>query len=346
MKRTYLISSLLLLVAVASSAQVLRAKESALVYYMPKTQLTIELTYERISQQPGVFYQYAQRYLGSDDVITQSATTYRVTNIQLGTCAVADTSRVFKVPAHTMHNLHLLTLSHDGRLLGYNCHDLSVPQAASHNHIHFDSTPQPSILPLLEEQFMAGSIAKMAEGAAKLIYHIRDMRMHLLAGDVEHMPADGQSLQVVLDQLAQQEQQLVALFVGATHTTTCRHTIYYTPDTDTSNLVIARFSKFAGVVDSDDLSGEPIYLSLLAYRQVLQEPAEPLSKRGLPAHIYYNLPGSADVTISYQGREIEQHLAVAQLGCAVPLSNLLFMGKPKFSIKFNPETGNIIAIQQ
>ena len=38
---------------------------------------------------------------------------------------------------------------------------------------------------------MAGSTAKMAEGAAFQIYAIRESRLSLLSGELEHLPADG-----------------------------------------------------------------------------------------------------------------------------------------------------------
>lgn len=345
MKRFNILWTLLLLVALPIQSQVLRAQESALVYYMPLTQLAIHISYEQVEQTPGIFYQYAQRYLGATDIITEKSTTYHVTNMVLNTHTLADTTRVFKVPAHTIHNIHLLSFSEDGRLLAYNSHQpLNTTDGPNTNTITFQSESTSSIMPLLEEQFMAGSIAKMAEGAAKMIYNIRETRMHLLAGDVEHIPADGQSMQLVLQQMEQQEQELIALFVGTKRTQMLEHTLLLTPSDSASNQVVARFSKYAGVVDANDLSGEPIYLTIRAYKQLLHEPIEKLTKYGMPAHIYYNLPGSADVTLQYLSQTISQNIPIAQYGSAVPLANSLFTGRPKFTILFNPETGNILSV--
>lgn len=345
MKRFNIIWTLLLLVALPIQSQVLRAQESALVYYMPQTQLAIQISYEQIEQTPGIFYQYAQRYLGVTDVITEQSTTYRITNMALRTHTLSDTTRVFKVPAHTLHNIHLLSFSEDGRLLAYNSPQPTSPTTNTKTStISFQTEATSSVMPLLEEQFMAGSIAKMAEGAAKMIYNIRETRIHLLAGDVEHIPADGQSMQLVLQQMEQQEQELISLFVGTTRTLVREHTVYYTPSDSATHQVVARFSKYAGVVAADDLSGEPIYLTLKAYKQILHEPIEKTTKYGMPAHIYYNLPGSADVTLRYLSQTISQNLPIAQYGSAVPLANSLFIGRPKFTILFNPETGNILSI--
>ena len=142
-------------------------------------------------------------------------------------------------------------------------------------------------MPLLEEQFMAGSTAKMAEGAAKMIYRIRETRLNILAGDVEHAPADGDAMRLVLDQLAEQEQRLVELFVGKSEVEHLTHTFIYTPTQSIEREVICRLSQHSGVVGKDDLSGEPIYLTLKATKQALQEVVEQNSKA--PCHRKYTI---------------------------------------------------------
>lgn len=345
MKRTYLLLVALLMVSSLTHAHVVKENESALVYYMPKTQLAITLSYDRIEQVPGAFYQYAQRYLGTSDVITEPTVTYQLNNVTLGTHASADTTRAYKIPIHGAYNTHLVSLTQDGRLLGYNCPAASCECPVSKSITMHRTCAKSPVLPLLEEQLMASSTAKMAEGAAKLIYRIRETRIQLLAGDVEHLPADGTSMQLVLEELDQKEKQLVELFVGTTTVTPCTQTLYYTPGEDVTDLVVGRFSRFAGVVSQDDLSGEPIYLTLQAHKQVLQETKLKLKPCGLFAYLYHNLPGTANVELRFQDMHIAQEVAVAQYGVSVPVSNSLFMGK-KVSIVINPETGNILSIQQ
>ena len=111
-----------------------------------------------------------------------------------------------------------LALSEDGRLLGYNVCDTAqgneepLPTTLP-SETSLKLLGDEALMPLLEEQFMAGSVAKMAEGAAKQIYRLRETRLNLLAGDMEHVPADGVAMQLVLDELNKQEQALVELFL-------------------------------------------------------------------------------------------------------------------------------------
>lgn len=200
-------------------AQLVQENETAVVYYMPKTELVITLSYERIEQEPGIFYQYAQRYLGAKDIVTEKKTTYQLSDMALSTQASADTERAYKVNAQKGYQLQLLSLTTDGRLMGYNIGDVSKDDEVKGEKRKAIGEQAEQLMPLLEEQFMAGSIAKMAEGAAKQIYRIRETRLNILGGDVEHVPADGQAMQLVLDELDKQEQALVALFVGTTQIT-------------------------------------------------------------------------------------------------------------------------------
>ena len=338
---------MLLWVANLMQAQLVQENETAVVYYMPKTELVITLSYERIEQEPGIFYQYAQRYLGAKDIVTEKKTTYQLSDMALSTQASADTERAYKVNAQKGYQLQLLSLTTDGRLAGYNIGDVSKDDEVKGEKRKAKGERREELMPLLEEQFMAGSIAKMAEGAAKQIYRIRETRLNILGGDVEHVPADGQAMQLVLDELNKQEQALVALFVGTTQITQHTHTFRYFPADDVEKEVVCRLSKHIGIVDKNDLSGEPVYLTLKAHKQSLQTAYTVDAKSSsLPSQLYYNLPGSADINLQCQTLSIVQSVAVAQYGIAIPLALDLFNSKQKNRIYIHPETGNILSIQQ
>ena len=202
-------------------------------------------------------------------------------------------------------------------------------------------------MPLLEEQFMAGSVAKMADGAAKQIYRIRETRLNILAGDVEHVPADGKAMELVLNELDKQEQALVALFVGKTQVTHHTHAVRYVPGESVEKEVVCRLSAHNGIVDKNDLSGEPLYLTLVAKKQTLLPAGIADKNTPLLSQIHYNLPGEAQVVLTFKGKQMaEQTVAVAQYGVAIPLAQDLFTGKATPTIKISAETGNILEIRR
>ena len=355
MKQLMIIVAALLMAVGYTNAQIVRENEAAVVYYMPKTELVIHIDYEVVTQTPGVFYQYAERYLGAEEIIMENNTNCQLRAVRIATESSADTERAYKVTAQKGINTQLVSLSEDGRLVGYGIENASLQfSERSQGELQNGSKAAYSLeakseelMPLLEEQFMAGSVAKMAEGAAKQIYRIRETRLNILAGDVEHVPADGKAMELVLNELDKQEQALVALFVGKTQVTHHTHAVRYVPGESVEKEVVCRLSAHNGIVDKNDLSGEPLYLTLAAKKQTLL-PAGYIDKNTpLLSQIHYNLPGEAQVTLTFKGKQMaEQTVAVAQYGVAVPLVQDLFDGKAIPKIKISAETGNILEIRK
>ena len=355
MKQLMIIVAALLMAVGYTNAQVVRENEAAVVYYMPKTELVIHIDYEVVTQTPGVFYQYAERYLGAEEIIMENNTNCQLRAVRVATESSADTERAYKVTAQKGINTQLVSLSEDGRLVGYGIENASLQfSERSQGELQNGSKAAYSLeakseelMPLLEEQFMAGSVAKMAEGAAKQIYRIRETRLNILAGDVEHVPADGKAMELVLNELDKQEQALVALFVGNTQVTHHTHAVRYVPGESVEKEVVCRLSAHNGIVDKNDLSGEPLYLTLVAKKQTLL-PAG-IADKNTPSlsQIHYNLPGEAQVALTFKGKQMaEQTVAVAQYGVAIPLAQELFTGKTVPTIQISAETGNILEIRR
>ena len=355
MKQLMIIVAALLMAVGYTNAQIVRENEAAVVYYMPKTELVIHIDYEVVTQTPGVFYQYAERYLGAEEIIMENNTNCQLRAVRIATESSADTERAYKVTAQKGINTQLVSLSEDGRLVGYGIENASLQfSERSQGELQNGSKAAYSLeakseelMPLLEEQFMAGSVAKVAEGAAKQIYRIRETRLNILAGDVEHVPADGKAMELVLNELDKQEQALVALFVGKTQVTHHTQAVRYVPGESVEKEVVCRLSAHNGIVDKNDLSGEPLYLTLVAKKQTLLPAGIADKNTPLLSQIHYNLPGEAQVALTFKGKQMaEQNVAVAQYGVAIPLAQDLFTGKTVPTIQISAETGNILEIRR
>ena len=329
---------------ISSNALTLPESTPVLVYYMPQTHIDFVVEYDEIVTEMGPFYQYSERYLGTKDVITKAEKQYVLTDVHATVGACADSSRAFVVNDKA-GKLSLLSFTPYRTLAGYNI----APKTDNHEIV---ISPKPKqedtegtyLMPLMEEQLMASSRAKMAEGAAKQIYRVREMRLNLIGGEVDHVPADGEALRLILKALDERENELVALFVGTKSIKHHRYTIRYTPEVQGKdiNKVLIRFSKHFGIVAADDLSGEAIMLHLTASRNSLV-PQEKEVK--LPPTLYYNLPGEAAINVTYADATLlNMQLPVAQYGVDVPLNSTLLNGNTR--ILFDPMTGNILSIEK
>lgn len=346
--RKYVLSMMLVILSQMGMAQIVLDNEAAVVYYMPKNELCITLVYDVVKQEPGVFYQYAKRYLGTKDVITEEKTTYVLRHMSTDLLSYADMDRAYKILVVPGSKEQLVTLTADGRLAGYNIGKVTTEEAEEFGSPACEHTPPTALMPLLEEHFMASSTAKMAEGAAKQIYRIREARLNILAGEVEHVPADGKAMELVLAELDEQERVLTELFVGKTSVMEQSESLRYVPTESVEQDVLCRFSAHTGVVAKDDLSGEPVYMSVKAHKQVLGTNTVVDKKAPALSQIYYNLPGKAEIALAYKGKEMANGVyQIAQFGTAIPLAKQLFYaGKPGTIVRFDPTTGNILSIEQ
>lgn len=228
--------------------------------------------YEEVETVRGELYQYSARYLGTTDVIMETGTTYRLLGIRPAQPAPQQREKVGPQPRQ--------------------------PRPCRGERI--EVTPQ---LPLSEETLLAASTAKKAESVAKQIYRIRETRMSILSGDVEHAPADGQAMQLVLDELRKQEQELTAMFVGKTikrqHTTTIT---WKAPEEDVEESLLLRFSRYAGVVAPNDLSGEPVLISVTNHTREVLAAEQPKNKK--EPRLYETVTYSRDITIRYDNKTL------------------------------------------
>lgn len=346
MKKSILFGVLFAIASVLN-AQTVYDNELALIYYMPQTQLCFDVEYEEEILHKGIFADYAQQYLGTADIIQADAHLYHIISVRPHTKAVADYTRAYKVVAENGIESQLLNLTPFGTLAGYNL----PTQAPKHMPEARKCAPKkpalegPKVMPLFEEHLNGKSIAQQAQGAAKLIYRIRENRMYLISGEVDHVPADGQAMKLVLDELDKQEKQLVDLFLGTREVIKHHKVLSYTP-AKTEEVEIAYFSETEGFTTSGN--GEPIVLNITARRQTKgNSRVEADKKAPSPSQIFYNLPGSAIYKVLYLDEIlVEKQAEIAQFGVAIPLARTLFTRGELPHIHFDIKTGGIKSIEK
>ncbi len=345
MKR-FALSLLVTMIILSLSAQknlVLTEGQPVVVYSLPKTSFSFDVEIEKVSQKPGQFFQYSQRYLATNDVITEEKVVYRVKSISMRTITIADPARTFKL--ETKNLLNFPTVNHKGILCGVN---VTIPETKIiEKKILKDEKLKPvtaNLLPLGEEFMMAGSTAKLAEGAAKQIYRIRESRMMLLGGDMEEQPSDGNALNTMLDGLNRTEAELTSLFVGKTQIETFTQSISIEPDSALINKVLFRLSAQRGIVDATDLGGAPFYISF-TYDEIKTQNPDPKAKPE-SASIQTILPAKTNVKITDGIKTyLEKELQVPQFGILIPLSDKISNAR-NMKIRIDENTGRLLMIEK
>jgi len=321
------------------------ATAEGIVYYLPKTQLEIKVTATHSIYTPGELCQYAERYLKLRNVSAQPAQHWEIKDIQVNAIGIPDTAKVYSIKLKDKSAMALVDLTENG-----------IIKAINTNHPDTPATVPAEVKPkkkrinprdfMTEEILLAGSTNKMAELIAREIYNIRESKNSLNRGQADYMPQDGSALRIMLDNLNAQEKAMTEMFSGITETSDRTFTFYINPEKEMTNHVIFRFSKKLGILNENDLAGEPFYLSLTNEQALPAATEEPQAKKRQDG-IIYNIPGKGLVTISninkvyYKGK-----LPITQFGETEILVNQLFSKKINTRVIFNPETGGITKIDK
>ena len=311
-------------------------------YYLPRTAFRVTVIAEKTTTRPGDFYKYADRYLRLQNVPTEQSVEWNLKSITLEPFGKPDKNKAYSIKLKSKTVAPLVGLSRDGLLLSINCDadesflpDLPKPQKGA--------APENPRSYMTQEIIAAGSTAKMAELCAQEIYDIRDSKNALIRGEADNTPKDGAQLKLMLDQLDKQASVLESLFSGTTQTDTEVFSFFYDPQEETDRDVLFRFSKKLGVLDYENLAGEPVILSLKVLETIPTSVTlgEMLKKRSkMEQGVYYNVPARAKIRITYDGQEyVNIETPMAQFGVVEMLSNTLFDKKTNTQVTFFQTTG-------
>lgn len=343
-----LLSALLLAAAMPAAAQQTRLltpdryNDYGLVYSLPVTELRVSVTATRTLRQAGPYYQYAKKFLGTDDVVTADAEIWTIDNVTVTPYGVADPDEKYLMqlkPGSTTY----IGVASDGMLLSINARPVQ-PEAPAPKPKRIAQKPFTGreYLKFVDEDFTASqSKASQAQLLSESLMEVRDARISLTRGTADQMPTDGRQLELMLNSLAEQEDALTAAFAGRESKVTVTREFTFRPEKE-GRSVLFRLSDFGGFTDADDYSGAPVYITIDNIRDAEFPRDEKGNEKKMPKDaVVYALPGTARVTLSFDGATLwSDDLGMSQFGAVFGLNPSLFSSKkePAYAI-FDPATG-------
>lgn len=325
-----------------------RSNEYGLLYSLPMTALEIEVTATHQVGKQGPFYAYAKKSIGTESVVKEDFEKWTLTDVKVRPYGVSDSSVQYLMqlrPGATT----FIAVDPDGMILAIN-KEVEAPsrdaQAASQNQSVVWPTGN-EYLEYVDQDFVASkSSAKQAQLLAETLMEVRDSKLSLTRGTADVMPADGKQMELMLASLGKQEEALTRAFTGSVTTETVTRKFSFVPEGEGKEILF-RISDFAGFVDPDDLSGDPVYIEIKTVNQA----SMPVDARGevkkLPKNaVVYNIPGSGQVEVSMAGKILYgKEIQMAQFGMTFGLDPALFTDKkePSFAT-FDPVTGALLEL--
>ncbi|HXK76454.1 MAG TPA: DUF4831 family protein [Bacteroidaceae bacterium] len=331
---------------------VARGKKYGIYYNLPYTNIQITFHATKTVYTPGELNLYGERYLHIRGIASVPSTKWHLDKVTAQIVGIADTARSYFVELRSKSAPIQIQMADNGCIWNIN-----FPLIKESN----EETPSPKKAiqtynpqsAMTQEILMATSKIRRAELVADEIFSIRDSRNELTRGQADYMPTEGDALKLMLERLDLQEKTLTSLFTGTT-TTSEVSKIYTVTPKDNLETIICRFSSKLGFVDSDDLSGAPIVLSLTDLHRLPDGIADDkeseklqakLSRKKPLSGIAYNVPGQGLCTIKLMGQNIlEQEFPITQFGTIEFLAPVLFEKKRTIQVLFAPETGSLIKI--
>ena len=260
-------------------------------YYLPKTAVRFHLLIEKQTYTPGDFAAYAERYLHMGNIQQQEQVSHRVVNCQLTTAGVRDTTKCYTLHLKGKGEAADVRLSDDGILLSINADPVQPSNTPAYS-------PQTKLRQQSPKKFLsaevlsAGSTAKMAELTVQQMLDLKQ-------------------LQLMLQQIDQQHDALMTLFTGTIRRDTTMQVVTLCPEQESEREVVFRLSRQRGLVDKDDLSGVPFYMTVKNLSPDLSQPQE--DKKG--DWLYVNLPGTAVITLQQEDLSLATfEVPLAQFG--------------------------------
>lgn len=319
-----------------------------ITYFLPKTSVRFSILVEKTTFTPGELAQYAEIYLRTQ-VTDKPSTTYRIVSSrpELSLIGIPDSTKEFNVMIDKKHSIINVSRDENGVITAIN-----TQAPAQKPTTHF--TPARQKAPLNPRNFMsqeilsAGSKAKMAQLVAQEIYDIRDSRNQLSRGEAETMPKDGEQLRIMMDNLDTQERALLQLFQGTTVVDTTETIVNFTPEKAGDKQLLFRFSKYFGMCDRDDLSGEPYYVNVIDLHviQPLETSVDGDKKSKEDVGLNVSLPGKIRLTLTHKGKKwVSYDIFASQFGRVESLSGLLFGKKFTSRLVLNPTTGGVVKLE-
>lgn len=185
-----------------------------------------------------------------------------------------------------------------------------------------------------------------AKEMAESIGKIRESRLNLISG-YQETSYDKNTLEYMINQLDELENEYMSLFKGVSLSKKIRYTYYYTPSPDVTQdyAPLFKFSQNAGITDLNSPNGREVSILVLRdnntnkLNQFTKQLSNNQKTNSEHKGIYYRIPEYAEARINYMGKEIgNRTMFINQFGV------ITTMLPSATNIKFYSKTGSIQAI--
>jgi hypothetical protein len=322
----------------------LDSKEEGFVYSLPRTGINVDIIVKKTQKIKGPYSEYADKYLGLSQVISNNSTEYEISSIRLSTFNEPDPASYYFVRStgkkKDCQALELF-LSDRGALIGIGETrkeaNKKQDKQISASGFNIPEVPNPSLFERVDtvirrisvdtttiEQKVFKKIAsaktpdQKAKEAADFVLKLDESMFNLINGYQEVNYEKG-TMEYMYKQMDELKDEYLELFKGITGVTTETYSFTYIPSiADNLSTTLCKFSLSKGIIDKSAPSGDLIQIeaknldNLNPIREFIdRRNNENKEDKGF----YYRLPDEANVTVKLGGQvKIESQFTINQFG--------------------------------
>lgn len=346
-------------------------------YALPRTVLIVDVTVVRTTETPGPYAQYAEKFLGLENVIKDKVQTYEIREVNIDQYAEPDPAEFYFAELDLEKNRKnplALYLHENGIVAGVN-----VPfdeqeyllnsslenkygyfgTEATFNHfvesnLHekVDTVIQQVRMDTitverrtLRRRLVEKSSEIKAKEVAEYILKIREKKFDLLSGFAE-ITYSREALKYMNDQLTQQENDYIELFAGLTTQSVMKYRYYFIPEKNTAGVpyTLFHFSEREGLLEEEQQSSQEVKIQI-SRSNTTRQPAvflmNPDRGKNAETGFYYRIPEHGNVIVLKGNLPLaESRILINQYGiitCLPPVD---------LKIEYYPNTGSIKSVEK
>ena len=355
-------------------------KDNPIIYSLPMTAITVKVTAVNEVSVRGPYYQYASKYIGTDDIITNNSSVWKLGNIEISSYPVQDLTRTYIVETNypcamnfspegflesvnTKPDFQERNYRDDDTHSNLTSDDLNTRRRFQDINVNRYETVYDTVLhvvdadsiftavPTTKKNLIRKSLDEQAQELANEIFLLRDDRNALLKGesDGKSVPT-GDALRYMIEQLNKLEESYMSMFIGKKIKTEKTYIFTYTPQKGTSQDILFKFSPEYGITPKESTKGSPIFVEIndLGDNVAINQYDDKQTMERQRTGVSQSANGFAYLTNAYAIVKIlqnnnslsEKTLNINQLGTVRYLPSSL-MQKDGFKLILYPQTGTI-----
>lgn len=353
-----------------NEAAITNNKQYPIVYYLPKTNLIIDINVITSYYIPGPFAAFADKYLLIKNVYSNEKTNTYISDIKISEYSIADETNAFIAISDNfkiqLNNLGILS-AYNHLTLNENINfqqknninetfedslTLFTNSIVSSNFYNKTDTTYRVVqvdsvfekIPVINKNLQSKNLEQKAEEAANFIIKLRNARFQLQSGDFEtDIPPT--NVNELIEELNSLEKLYLELFIGKNININNNYQFDISP-TKEENISLGYLSETNGIISKSEKNAKQINLNIKSLNtcsnltKIFNQDA--LKKQ--PAGLYYRNPEFCSISVSLNNKIIsEKKLQIAQLGLINFLPQKLFSNK-NLKIIFDTNTGGIKSI--